>query len=65
MEFIYTKLFGFSYDVKLATRPAESMGASELWEKAEKQLVEALNAKNVPWTLKEGDGAFYGPKIDI
>jgi threonyl-tRNA synthetase len=41
------------------------MGATELWEMAEQQLIKALEAQNVDWTLKEGDGAFYGPKIDI
>ena len=58
-------LFGFDYEVKLATRPEDSIGGDELWTQAETQLREALDASGRPWTLKEGDGAFYGPKIDV
>ena len=65
MNTIYAKLFGFSYEVKVATRPEKSIGDDSLWEEAEAQLKDALESQNIPYTLKEGDGAFYGPKIDI
>lgn len=58
-------LFGFEYDVKLATRPDESIGSDALWNEAESQLKQALEKSGKAWSLKEGDGAFYGPKIDI
>ena len=58
-------LFGFEYEVKLATRPEKSMGSDALWELAESELKTALEDSGKPWSLKEGDGAFYGPKIDI
>ena len=41
------------------------MGSEELWNEAESQLMEALDANGKPWSLNEGDGAFYGPKIDV
>lgn len=58
-------LFGFEYDIKLATRPEESIGSDEQWHEAERQLKAALDRSGKSWSLKEGDGAFYGPKIDI
>jgi threonyl-tRNA synthetase len=64
LESIYG-LFGFHYEIKLATRPEHFMGNLDLWIKAEQQLRDALNKCGKPWGLKEGDGAFYGPKIDI
>lgn len=57
--------FGFSYDFRLATRPELFAGKKENWDKAEKDLEEALKAKKLKYTIKEGDGAFYGPKIDM
>jgi threonyl-tRNA synthetase len=57
--------FGFSYEFRLATRPEEFAGTEKNWETAEKDLEEALKAKKLKYTLKEGDGAFYGPKIDV
>lgn len=65
MHSIYTKQFGFTYEVKLATRPELSIGEDSVWEDAERQLRKALDDSNIPYTIKEGDGAFYGPKIDI
>ncbi|MBQ6035970.1 MAG: threonine--tRNA ligase, partial [Lachnospiraceae bacterium] len=59
------KLFGFTYGVELSTRPEDSMGSDEEWEAAENGLKEALEALNLPYTINEGDGAFYGPKIDF
>ena len=59
------KLFGFKYGVELSTRPEDSMGTDEEWAAAENGLREALEALNLPYTINEGDGAFYGPKIDF
>lgn len=59
------KIFGFSYELKLSTRPEKYLGNIETWEKAEASLKEALDEFGKPWQLNEGDGAFYGPKIDI
>ncbi|MBP5225234.1 MAG: threonine--tRNA ligase [Lachnospiraceae bacterium] len=59
------KLFGFTYGVELSTRPEDSMGTDEEWEAAENGLRDALEALGLPYTVNEGDGAFYGPKIDF
>jgi len=60
----YTK-FGFEFDFRLATRPELFAGTEENWEKAEKDLEEALKKKKLKYSLKPADGAFYGPKIDV
>lgn len=67
MEFVDSLLttFGFSYEINLSTRPEKSVGSDENWEKAENSIKSALNNIGKPWSLNEGDGAFYGPKIDI
>ncbi|OED45304.1 threonine--tRNA ligase [Rickettsiales bacterium (ex Bugula neritina AB1)] len=58
--------FGFnSYEVYLTTRPEESIGDDVLWEKAENLLQEYLENANIPYILEKGDGAFYGPKLEI
>jgi len=57
--------FGFTYKLKLATRPEKFLGDIEVWNTAEKGLEESLNELGLPWVLEPGDGAFYGPKIDI
>ena len=59
------KIFGFQYTVELSTRPEDSMGSDEQWEMAEGALKKVLKDLNVPYELNEGDGAFYGPKIDF
>ena len=59
------KTFGFEYHLDLSTRPEDSMGTDEEWETAENGLREALEELNLPYILNEGDGAFYGPKIDF
>lgn len=59
------KLFGFEYQVELSTRPEDSMGSEELWEQAEASLRQVLQESGIPYRLNEGDGAFYGPKIDF
>ncbi|CAM8912754.1 unnamed protein product [Rhodiola kirilowii] len=61
---VYT-IFGFTYDLKLSTRPEKFLGELATWDKAEADLTEALNEFGKPWVIDEGDGAFYGPKIDI
>lgn len=58
-------LFGFTYTVELSTRPEDSMGSDEVWELAENSLRKALETTNTKYELNEGDGAFYGPKIDF
>ncbi|NLY09794.1 MAG: threonine--tRNA ligase [Tissierellia bacterium] len=63
-DYMYN-VFGFNYRVELSTRPEDSMGSDEQWELATKGLINALEAKGLPYTINEGDGAFYGPKIDF
>ena len=58
-------LFEFEFDLELSTRPEQRLGDEELWDAAEKSLEEALNKFGKPWRLNPGDGAFYGPKIDV
>ncbi|MFT8317367.1 MAG: threonine--tRNA ligase [Sporolactobacillus sp.] len=57
--------FGFPYSVELSTRPEDHMGSIEMWDQAEAALSHVLNDMNMPFTINEGDGAFYGPKIDF
>lgn len=57
--------FGFEYTVELSTRPEDHMGSIEMWDQAEAALSRVLKAINMPYTINEGDGAFYGPKIDF
>ena len=58
-------LFGFKYHVELSTRPEDSMGSDEDWEMATDGLRDALDELGLPYVVNEGDGAFYGPKIDF
>ncbi len=58
-------MFGMTYEVELSTRPEGFAGTVEIWDKAEAGLKEALEEKNLPYVINEGDGAFYGPKIDF
>ena len=58
-------MFGFEYTIELSTRPEDSMGSDEAWEMAEGALKKALEHENVEYVINEGDGAFYGPKIDF
>jgi len=64
VDYFY-KVFGFEYHVELSTRPENSMGSDELWEKATNALKGALEKKGLNYKINEGDGAFYGPKIDF
>ena len=59
------QLFGFKYHVELSTRPEDSMGSDEDWEMATEALRGALDDLGLPYVVNEGDGAFYGPKIDF
>ena len=66
MKFVYN-IFGMTYKLELSTRPKKALGEKELWDRAEAALEEALNTFNGKgnWRINPGDGAFYGPKIDI
>lgn len=64
VDYFYS-IFGFKYHVELSTRPENSMGSDEDWERATNALKEALEAKGLEYKINEGDGAFYGPKIDF
>ena len=58
-------LFGFKYRIFISTRPEDSIGSDEAWERATAALVKAVEKEGKPYQINEGDGAFYGPKIDI
>lgn len=64
LKYIYN-IFGFSASYALSTRPKKALGSKEIWDNAESQLKSALNESGEKWALNPGDGAFYGPKIDI
>ncbi|XP_064390346.1 threonine--tRNA ligase 1, cytoplasmic-like [Halichondria panicea] len=64
LQYVYG-VFGFSFKLYLSTRPAKFMGDPALWDQAEKQLEKSLVEFGYPWGVNPGDGAFYGPKIDI
>ena len=64
VDYVYS-LFGFKYHVELSTRPEEYMGSEEDWERATNALKQALESKGMDYKINEGDGAFYGPKIDF
>ena len=58
-------LFGFEYKVAVSTRPEKSIGTDEAWEQATSALIQAVEHAGIPYTINAGDGAFYGPKIDV
>lgn len=58
-------IFGFAYELELSTRPKKSIGSDEDWESATGALRRAMEGKGLPYAVNEGDGAFYGPKIDV
>ncbi|MGZ3803936.1 MAG: threonine--tRNA ligase [Pseudobdellovibrionaceae bacterium] len=62
---VYTQLGMDNYKIYLSTRPEKRMGGEEVWDKAEGALTKALESQNLPFTINPGDGAFYGPKLDI
>lgn len=59
------KIFGFSYHIELSTKPEKAMGSEEIWEMATESLKQAIEATGMDYKINEGDGAFYGPKIDF
>lgn len=61
----FYSLFGFEYHVELSTKPEKAMGSDEMWELATNTLSQALKEKGLDFKINEGDGAFYGPKIDF
>ena len=65
IEIIYKKTFKFNYSFELSTRPEKFMGEKEDWDNAEKALESALKKSKIKYKTNKGDGAFYGPKIDI
>jgi threonyl-tRNA synthetase len=66
LTFSVYKHFGFEdIDIKLSTRPEKRVGSDESWDKAEQALADALNNKNINFEIQEGEGAFYGPKIEF
>lgn len=64
-EYIYKKIFNFECRFELSTKPEKAMGSAELWKKAEHALENALKKKKLAYKINAGDGAFYGPKIDM
>ncbi|XWV26895.1 threonyl-tRNA synthetase [Tupanvirus soda lake] len=64
LKYVYG-IFGFKFSLALSTRPNNYTGTAEIWDKAESQLKKALDNSGFDWCLNPGDGAFYGPKIDI
>lgn len=63
-EYFYS-LFGFKFTVELSTRPEDSLGSAEVWEMATNALSSAIESRGLPYEINEGDGAFYGPKLDF
>lgn len=61
----FYKVFGFEYHVELSTKPEKSMGSDEIWDMATESLKKAIEARGMEYKINEGDGAFYGPKIDF
>jgi threonyl-tRNA synthetase len=64
IDYVYN-LFGFKYHIELSTQPEDSMGTKEEWDVATNSLREAMEEKGLPFVINEGDGAFYGPKLDF
>jgi len=67
LDFVHDmmEVFHFDYELEVSTRPEKSIGSDEDWEMATKALIEAMNESRLPYEINEGDGAFYGPKIDV
>jgi threonyl-tRNA synthetase len=64
VDFIYKK-YGFDYQIELSTRPEKRIGSDKIWDISEKTLKKVLEKRKVNFKINEGDGAFYGPKIDF
>lgn len=67
MKFVHDVMgiFNFQYEMEISTRPEKFIGTLEDWNKAEQVLKDVLNSQDLPYDINEGDGAFYGPKIDV
>ena len=65
MRSVYKTLGFETFHLTLSTRPERSLGSPEMWSRAEKALEDVLDASGLSWTISPGDGAFYGPKIDV
>jgi threonyl-tRNA synthetase len=67
LEFAFAtyEIFGIDVRIELSTRPEQRIGSDDLWDRSEAALLRALESQNLPYQLNEGDGAFYGPKIDM
>jgi len=65
LDFIYKDTFGFEYRLELSTMPEKALGTKEMWDKAESVLAAAMDKRKLKYDVNEGDGAFYGPKIDF
>jgi threonyl-tRNA synthetase len=65
IQYVWTKVFNFKLEYYLSTRPEKALGTKEVWDQAEQLLSNALNKAGIPFKIKPGEGAFYGPKIDI
>ncbi len=61
----FMRVFGFHYDMEISTRPEKSIGTDQDWERATAALLKAMEDKGLPYSINEGEGAFYGPKIDV
>ncbi len=65
VDYVYKDIFKMEYEIELSTKPDNAIGSDKIWEKAEKALEEAINRNGKKYEICEGDGAFYGPKIDF
>ncbi len=65
VDYVMRDVFGFEYSAEVSTRPEKSIGDEEFWRIATESLIAALEERGIPYEINEGDGAFYGPKIDI
>ena len=65
VNYVYKEVFDFNYEIKVSTRPDNYMGEIETWNEAEKALEDTLKLNKIKYEIQEGEGAFYGPKIDI
>lgn len=65
VDYVYKDTFNMEYEIELSTKPDKAIGSDEIWEKAESALAQAIERNNKPYEICEGDGAFYGPKIDF
>ena len=65
IKYVYSEIFKVSFNLELSTRPESALGDKELWDKAESLLKRVLEKSSIPYKISPGEGAFYGPKIDI